>query len=139
MIFGENLSTFNPGNFVAWFSAVVLFIIMIERAQAQVYHTKLWRALEENIDKLVIRFLPNVQKDIFDLKPWISAAICIYIVFAIDIDFFAFLFQTGSAWATKVACGLVVAGGSTGVVKMLKKYNTLKSAIHKTAVKKAME
>ena len=55
-------------------------------------------------------------------------------MFTINIDFFAFLFQTGSPWATKVATGLVVSGGSTGVVKMLKKYNKLKTAIHDSKI-----
>ena len=133
-MFGDNLSTFNPGNFVAWFTGALLFIIMMERAQAQIYHTKLWRALERGIDALVEKLLPNIEKDIFDLKPWISAMVCVYIVFDINIDFFSFIFQTTSPWSTKVATGLVVAGGSTGVVKMLKKYNTLKTAIHDSKI-----
>ncbi len=133
-MFGDNLSTLNPGNFVAWVTGAMLFIIMMERAQAQIYQTKLWRAIEEHIDILVKKVFPNSRKDIFDLKPWISAAACVYIVFAINIDFFAFLFQTGSPWSTKVATGLVVSGGSTGVVKMLKQYNTLKTAIHDSKI-----
>ena len=133
-MFGENLSSLNPGNFVAWLMGAILFIIMMERAQAQVYQTDLWTAIEEGIDKLIKKAFPNSRKDIFDLKPWISAAACIYIVFSINIDFFSYLFQTGSPWATKVATGLVVAGGSTGVVKMLKKYNKLKTAINESKI-----
>lgn len=133
-MFGENLSTFNPGNFAQWVMGMALFIIMIERALAQVFHTKLWKAIEEGIDGFIRKHTNFTKTDILDLKPWISSLTCILLVFNLNIDFFAFLFQTPSPASSKIATGLFVAGGSTGLVKTLKRYNKLKNAIHDSKI-----
>ena len=128
-MFGDNLSTFNSGNFVAWLLAMAFFIILVERALSQVFDTKLWGWTEKRWDKFT-------GTDILDLKPWISAGLCIFLVFNMNIDFFAFLFQKGSHVSSKVFTGLFVAGGSTGLLKALRRWSELKTAIKEAEVTK---
>ena len=128
-MFGDNLSTFNPGNFVAWLLAMAFFIILVERALSQVFDTKLWKWIEMKWDEFT-------RTDILDLKPWISAGLCIYLVFNMNIDFFAFLFQKGSHVSSKVFTGLFVAGGSTGLLKALRRWSELRTAIKDAEVTK---
>jgi hypothetical protein len=129
MILGENLSSFNAGNFAQWLMGMALFIILVERALSQVFDTKLWKWVEVKWDEIT-------KTDILDLKPWISAGLCVYLVFAMNIDFFAFLFQKSSVGASKIFTGLFVAGGSTGLLKALRRWSKLKTAINEAEVKK---
>lgn len=128
-MFGENLSTFNSGNFIAWLMAMALFIVLVERALSQIFQTKLWRWVEVKWDAFT-------RTDILDLKPWISAGLCIFLVFDMGIDFFAFLFQKGSHVSSKIFTGLFVAGGSTGLLKALRRWSELKTAIKDAEVTK---
>ena len=126
---GDNLSGFNPGNFVAWLLAIAFFIILVERALGQVFQTKLWKFIEDKWDDFT-------RTDILDLKPWISAGLCVFLVFSMDIDFFAFLFQRSSGVASKVFTGFFVAGGSTGLLKALRRWSELKDAVKDAEIKK---
>lgn len=137
MVFGEDLLMFNAGNFIAWMTAMALFIVLVEFALAHIFKSKLWLFLEEWIDIKLKEKLKLSRTDIFDLKPWICAGLCIWLVFAMDIDFFAFLFQKESLAISKVFTGLFVAGGSTRLVNALKRWGELKTAVHESAVTKA--
>lgn len=129
MIMGDNLSNFNAGNFAQWLMGMALFIILVERALSQVFDTKLWKWVEMKWDVFT-------GTDILDLKPWITAGLCVYLVFAMDVDFFAFLFQKSSIGASKIFTGFFVAGGSSGLLKALRRWSSLKNAINEAEVKK---
>ena len=70
----------------------------------------------------------------FDLKPWISKAVCIWLVFLVDFDLFSRIFQymvadpaTGelvaaSSVGTLVMSGLTMAGGSTWIFKQIRSF-----------------
>ena len=121
MTMGENLSTFNPQTVMAWLFGIGIFIILVEGALRQVFHTKLWRHAEKKWDEFT-------GTDILDLKPWISIMLCVALTVNMDLDLFAFLFQKQFHWYSKIFTGLFVAGGSTGMHNTLKRIGRLKEA-----------
>jgi len=59
----------------------------------------------------------------FDLKPWISKAVCLWLVFFADFDVFQNIFQMeASSIGTLVMSGLTMAGGSTWVFKQIRRF-----------------
>ena len=121
-MFTENLSTWNPGNFVAWLMGMIILVVLVERSLAVPFTTKGWKAVENKLD--VWRGQDNM-----DLKPWICMGYCIALTFVMNIDFFSFLFQKQFHWFTKITTGLFIAGGSQGLVKFLKGLSKVRKAV----------
>jgi hypothetical protein len=103
-------------NILAHLFVFVVVAIVIERALYQVFDMKLWRWLESALD----RNLTGGQ-DLFDLKPWINKAVCIWLVFSFDVDMVSTIFvASASVPVTKIITGLWLSGGATGVYKTFK-------------------
>ena len=110
-------------NFVAIIIAFAFLALIIERALYQVFDTKLWKAIEKSLDK-------QVGGDYLDLKPWLSAAVSIVIVFKFKLDMIAMIFKLKETQdISLVVTGLFLAGGSTGIYKFFKQARKLKEGI----------
>lgn len=103
----------------AFYSALVQALIVfgvaaffVERALFQVFNAKLR-------GKKIAHLLEFWG---FDLKPWISKALCVWIVFAFDYDLIAKVFMHESTLiATKVLSGVILAGGSTWIFQLVRR------------------
>ena len=102
--------------------AFALLALTIERALYQIFDSKLWRLIEDKLDK-------QTGGDFLDLKPWISVAVSVTLAFRLNVDFIAVVLERESAeFLSKILTGLFLAGGSTGIYKFLKRARQLKDA-----------
>ncbi len=110
-------------NFVAIIVAFAVLALIIERALYQIFDTKLWKKIEETLDK-------QAGGDYFDLKPWISAIVSIVIVYRLNLDMVAMIYEVDRSHnISLIVTGLFLAGGSTGIYKFFKRARKLKEAI----------
>jgi hypothetical protein len=110
-------------NFSAMVVAFAFLALLIERALYQVFDSNAWEWLEKSLDK-------QVGGDYLDLKPWISVAVSIAIVFKFRLDMVAVIFGKPDAHVlSMLVTGLFVSGGSTGVYKFFKRARQLKDAM----------
>ena len=110
-------------NFVAIIVAFAVLALIIERALYQIFDTKLYTKIEETLDK-------QVGGDYMDMKPWIAAIVSIVIVYRLDLDMVAMIYEAEqSEHISLFVTGLFLAGGSTGIYKFFKRARKLKEAI----------
>ncbi|HUI30936.1 MAG TPA: hypothetical protein VLX91_12035 [Candidatus Acidoferrales bacterium] len=109
--------------FVAIMAAFAFLALLIERALYQVFDSRIWKWVEAYLDR-------QTGLDYFDLKPWISAAVSIAIVFQFNLDMVRTIFNsTESHPLSMIITGLFVSGGSTGVYKFFKRARQVKDAM----------
>lgn len=110
-------------NFAAIIIAFAVLALIIERALYQIFDTKLWKKLEEILDK-------QTGYEGFDIKPWVSSAISIMVVYRLNLDMVAMIYNAERPHnISLVITGLFLAGGSTGIYKFFKKARELKQSI----------
>lgn len=111
-------------NLLAVFFAFAVLALVIERALYQVFDTKDWKSFEVWIAR-------QAGGDFLDLKPWISVAVSMVIVFQFRLDMIGMLFSADGARTVSLALtGLFVAGGSTGVYKFFRRARKLREAVN---------
>jgi len=106
-------------NLAGILTAYAILAILVERALYQIFHSKAFTKLEELLDRQT--------SDAFDLKPWLSMALCIKIATTIELDMVAELFRREPAQITTWVTGLFIAGGSSGVYAFWKNARTLRN------------
>jgi len=110
-------------NFIAIIAAFAVLALIIERALYQIFDTKLWKKIEESLDK-------QAGGDYVDLKPWISTIVSMVIVYRLDLDMVAIIYKVGRSHnISLIVTGLFLAGGSTGIYKFFKRARKLKEGI----------
>ncbi|MCD6205459.1 MAG: hypothetical protein J7L22_07335 [Candidatus Marinimicrobia bacterium] len=117
-------------NFIAVIAIFAFLALVIERSLYQVFDSKLWKKIEEVLDT-------QAGGDFLDLKPWISVAVSIAVVFRLKIDMVSMVYNRAEPdFLTLVLTGLFIAGGSTGIYKFLKRARKLKEAINQAEIAK---
>ena len=112
-------------NFAAIIVAFAVLALIIERSLYQIFDTKLWGWMESRADK-------QAGGDYVDLKPWISAAVSILIVYRLNLDMVAMIYNAERSHnISLVVTGLFLAGGSTGIYKFFKRARKLKEGLSK--------
>lgn len=120
-------------NLVTIIVGIGILALIIERGLYQVFDSKLWKKVEEELDK-------QTGGDFMDLKPWISVIVSLLIVFTFKIDMIAMIFkQPDPRSISLVITALFIAGGSTGIYKFLKRARELKEAAQKQKIAEAQE
>ncbi len=132
---GSDSSTFQEGismlqlsqnyweNFIAVLLAFAVLSLIIERALYQIFDSKIWK------DYLEKRINDQLGADFFDIKPWISVAVSVSVVFKFKLDMIAVLFEkTEPKFLSMLITGFFIAGGSTGVYKFFKQLRKLREA-----------
>jgi len=110
-------------NFVAIITAFAVLALVIERALYQIFDTKLWKKIENSLDE-------QAGGDYLDLKPWISAIVSIIIVYRLNLDMVAMIYEVDHSHnISLIVTGLFLAGGSTGIYKFFKRARKLKGDI----------
>jgi len=123
-------------NAIAWealLSTLVIFAflaLIIERALYQIFDSKLWQKFEEAINQ-------QTGSDFLDLKPWIAAAVSIWVVIQLQLDMIARIYQKAEpSLSTMILTGLFISGGSTGIYKFFKRARKLKEAVSQEEISK---
>ena len=123
-------------NAIAWealLSTLVIFAflaLIIERALYQIFDSKLWQKFEEAINQ-------QTGGDFLDLKPWIAAAVSIWVVIQLQLDMIAQIYQKAKpSLSTMILTGLFISGGSTGIYKFFKRARKLKEAVSQEQISK---
>lgn len=106
-------------NIIALLTAYAILALIIERALYHVFHTKLWGKIEEKIDE-------HYGGDFFDLKPWVSVAVSLAVVFKFELDMVASIYKFKPQYLTMVLTALFISGGSTAFYEFFKKMRQLK-------------
>jgi hypothetical protein len=120
-------------NLAAIIVAFAVLALIIERALYQIFDSRIWKKIEEWLNK-------QTGGDFLDLKPYIAAAVSIIIVFKYKLDMIAMIYKVDTPHTISlVITGLFLSGGSTGIYKFFKRARELKDAIQKEAVAKAGE
>lgn len=102
-------------NFTAIIIAFAVLALIIERALYQIFDTRLWKKFEE-----VLNAKTHCQN--FDIKPWISCAVSISVVYRLNLDMVAMIYDVDhSNNITLIITALFLSGGSTGIYKFFKK------------------
>ena len=110
-------------NFVAIIMAFAVLALIIERALYQIFDTKLWKKIEKSLDR-------QAGGDYLDLKPWISVIVSIIIVYRLNLDMVAMIYEVNHSHnISLIVTGLFLAGGSTGIYKFFKRARKLKEGI----------
>ena len=110
-------------NFVAIILVFAMLALIIERALYQIFDTKLWVKIEEVLNK-------QTGYEGFDIKPWISSLVSIIVVYRLNLDMVAMIYNSDQSHnITLIITGLFLAGGSTGIYKFFKKARDLKQNI----------
>ena len=110
-------------NFIGIIMAFAVLALIIERALYQIFDTRLWKRVEEIL---------NIQTGCegFDIKPWISSLVSIIVVYRLNLDMVAMIYNSDKSHnITLILTGLFLAGGSTGIYKFFKKARDLKQNI----------
>ncbi len=116
-------------NFIAVLLAFSVLSLIIERALYQIFDSKVWDFIEKHLDK-------QIGEDFLDIKPWIASLLSVAIVFKLDLDMIAMIFNINKpSFISMVVTGLFVAGGSTGIFKFFKRARKLKEAIYEQKVR----
>jgi len=111
-------------NLFAIIVAFAVLALIIERALYQVFDTKLWKKIEEMLDK-------QFGGDFLDLKPWIAVGVSILVVYTYKLDMIAIIYRSDSPQTISlILSGLFVAGGSTGIYKFFKRARKLKESMN---------
>ena len=109
-------------NFAAIVMAFAMLALIIERALYQIFDTRLWKKIEKILCK-------KTGYEDFDLKPWISSAVCITVVYRLDLDMIAMIYEADrSHHISLIVTGLFLAGGSTGIYKFFKNAREIKQS-----------
>ena len=117
-------------NLVAIVVAFSVLALIIERGLYQIFDSKLWKKVEETMDR-------QTGGDFMDLKPWISVITSEIIVFSFKLDMISMLFNVSDTRTISLfITGLFIAGGSTSIYKFFKRARELKDAINKQAILK---
>jgi len=120
-------------NLVTIIVGIGILALIIERGLYQVFDSKLWKKVEEELDK-------QTGGDFMDLKPWISVIVSLLVVFTFKIDMIAMIFKEREPHnISLVITALFIAGGSTGIYKFLKRARELKEATQKQKIAEAAE
>lgn len=120
-------------NLVTIVVGIGILALIIERGLYQVFDSKLWKRVEEGLDK-------QTGGDFMDLKPWISVIVSLLVVFTFKIDMIAMIFKQPEPHnISLVITALFIAGGSTGIYKFLKRARELKEAAQKQKIAEAQE
>lgn len=120
-------------NLVSIVVGIGILALIIERGLYQIFDSKLWKKVEEGLDR-------QTGGDFMDLKPWISVIVCLLIVFTFKIDMIAMIFkQQEPRDISLVITALFIAGGSTGIYKFLKRARELKEASQQQKITEAAE
>lgn len=102
-------------NFTAIIIAFAMLALIIERALYQIFDTHLWAKFEEVINR-------KTHCTNFDLKPWISCVVSIIVVYRLNLDMVAMIYDVDHSHnITLIVTGLFLAGGSTGIYKFFKR------------------
>jgi len=110
-------------NFIAIIMAFAVLALIIERALYQIFDTKLWQKIEEVLDK-------QTGYEGFDIKPWISTLVSIIVVYRLNLDMVAMIYDVDRPHnISLIITGLFLAGGSTGIYKFFKKARELRKDI----------
>ena len=110
-------------NFIAIIMAFAVLALIIERALYQIFDTKLWKKIEKTLDK-------QTGYEGFDLKPWISSIVSIIVVYRLNLDMVAMIYEAEKTHnITLILTGLFLAGGSTGIYKFFKKARDIRRGI----------
>lgn len=110
-------------NFVAIILAFAMLALIIERALYQIFDTKLWKKIEQILDK-------QTGYEGFDIKPWVSSAVSIMVVYRLNLDMVAMIYNVERSHnISLIITGLFLAGGSTGIYKFFKKARDIKQSI----------
>lgn len=110
-------------NFIAIILAFAVLALIIERALYQIFDTRLWIKIEEVLNK-------QTGSNEFDTKPWISSIVSIIVVYRLNLDMVAMIYNSDKSHnITLIITGLFLAGGSTGIYKFFKKARDLKQSI----------
>lgn len=109
-------------NLFAVFLGFAILALIIERALYQVFDSKLWKRVEAWLDE-------SAGGDFVDVKPWISVAVSMVVVFQLRLDMIGMIYRAEAPRnVTLVLTGLFVAGGSTGVYKFFRRARKLRDA-----------
>lgn len=140
------LKVFSGGALAVWIVGFITISLMVERGLFQIYQTKLWRGLEAGFDVLVKKLLTRLnfstlnnkgeERDFADLKPWVSIAVCLYIAFSLKLDLPAFFFDSESEPVRIALTGLLLSGGSTSIMWMLRRTGEIRNAAHQVKLNK---
>jgi len=110
-------------NFIAIIMAFAVLALIIERALYQIFDTKLWKKIEAILDK-------QTGYEGFDVKPWISTLVSIIVVYRLNLDMVAMIYDVDRPHnISLILTGLFLAGGSTGIYKFFKKARELRKDI----------
>jgi len=110
-------------NFIAIILAFAMLALIIERALYQIFDTKLWLKIEEILDK-------QTGYEGFDLKPWISSLVSIIVVYRLNLDMIAMIYDSDKSHnISLVITGLFLAGGSTGIYKFFKRAREIRQGV----------
>lgn len=100
--------------------------IIIERALYQIFDTKIWKKIENDIDSFF-------EIDYIDLKPIITIMLCVILVISLNMDIVIVIAKAfnnnsdiNSTLLTNIISALFLAGGSTGVYKFFKRMREIK-------------
>ena len=120
-------------NFLAVLLGFGVLALIIERALYQIFDAKIWAKVEEILDE-------QAGGDFADLKPWISTAVALVIVFTLRLDMVGMIFNSDTPHNVSMfVTGLFVAGGSTGVYKFFRRARKLKDAISEQKIAEARQ
>ncbi len=120
-------------NFLAVMLAFGVLALIIERALYQVFDAKVWAKVEAFLDE-------QAGGDFVDLKPWISVAISLAIVFTLRLDMIAMIFSSDAPRNLSMfVTGLFIAGGSTGIYKFFRRARKLRDAVSEQRIADAKE
>ncbi len=120
-------------NFLAVMLAFAVLALIIERALYQIFDAKVWAKVEAFLDE-------QAGGDHADLKPWISTAISLAIVFTLKLDMIAMIFSADAPRNLSMfVTGLFIAGGSTGVYKFFRRARKLRDAISEQKIAEVKE
>lgn len=105
----------------------LVLAIILERSLYQVFHTKLYGKAEIQIDDFF-------GGDFVDLKPWISIAVCIGVVFLLDLDMLALMFSRASHPFTLIITGLFISGGATAFYHVFRQIKEAKKELRQAKI-----
>ncbi|MBW2561250.1 MAG: hypothetical protein JRE40_10415 [Deltaproteobacteria bacterium] len=93
-------------NLVTIVVGIGILALIIERGLYQIFDSKLWKKVEEGLDK-------QAGGDFMDLKPWISVIVSLLVVFTFKIDMIAMIFNKPDPQnVSLVITALFIAGGN---------------------------
>ena len=105
--------------------------LVVERSLYVVFESKPWERFE--------LLISDHEASWLDLKPFISIAVGIVLVFIIQTDIVAALFTGEPTTMGLVLTGLYIAGGSKGVFLMLRRFRDYRNAANAKKIEEMLE